>query len=254
MDMYPTVLHPIELAAFMQYAMNKIRSPLHLIICSNQEEFLAQLFASIHHEKEVKRQEAEDAGFEPHSVERLASRPHELLVPTLHILANSSDVKVTFCATLNKLQAYLSVHHLSQHDLAKDDSNTARPTIALVNVIALHRNTSSFSAQGLSRTFATAVEAAARTKAKLLIVECPNRAPASANAAGRDSDEAMHEIGDDELSARRVGAYEDPWEEQVAILNVTTKSFGAGESGWVGRTVKIRRVVERWFVFGRPKP
>ena len=32
-------------------------------------------------------------------------------------------------------------------------------------------------------------------------------------------------------------------------MNVTTKSFGAGGPGWVGRTVTVRRVAERWFVF-----
>jgi hypothetical protein len=59
------------------------------------------------------------------------------------------------------------------------------------------------------------------------------------------SDDLIH--GDTSENAQRQSG--DPWEEQVSILNVTTKSFGAGERGWVGRTVKIRTVAERWFVF-----
>jgi len=39
---------------------------------------------------------------------------------------------------------------------------------------------------------------------------------------------------------------EDPLEEQVAILNVTTRSFGAGERGWAGRTVKLRSLYLGW--------
>ena len=41
----------------------------------------------------------------------------------------------------------------------------------------------------------------------------------------------------------------NPWDEEVSILNVTTKSFGVGERGWVGRTVKLRTVAARWCMF-----
>lgn len=40
-----------------------------------------------------------------------------------------------------------------------------------------------------------------------------------------------------------------PWDEQLSILNVTTKTFGVGDRGWVGRTVSIRQVAERWCEF-----
>jgi hypothetical protein len=231
---------------------------VHLIICSGEGEFLKQLLASVHHEKDNARMEAEAAGLEPHIVERLASRFHDLLIPTLHQLASSSNVNVTFCATLPQLQAYLSAYHLKGHSLAHSNCNTeGKPpaTMVLVNPIAIHRDTASFSAQGLSRTFAGAIEAASRTKAQLLIVECPSRAPPTAeHVTDGGDDEAMHEAGEYQLEAGEPEIdQQDPWEEQVAILNVTTKSFGAGESGWLGRTVKIRGVVERWCVFERPR-
>ena len=57
----------------------------------------------------------------------------------------------------------------------------------------------------------------------------------------------MEEEGVDDAAARQLASR--PWEEEVSILNVTTKSFGAGERGWVGRTVTVRAVVGRWCVF-----
>ena len=43
------------------------------------------------------------------------------------------------------------------------------------------------------------------------------------------------------------------WDDEVSILNVTTKSFAAGERGWVGRTVKVRAVAGRWCIFEEVK-
>jgi hypothetical protein len=256
-DIRPTVLHPIELADFIQHSLKRMTRSTHLIICSSQDDFLQQLLSSIHREKDTARVEAEAAGFEPASVDRLVSRPHELLIPTLHQLASSSNVQVTFCSTLSQLQAYLSTYHLRDKYQAHSDSTAEHnrsPTLALVNLIALHKNMASFSAQGLGRTFASAIEAAVRSKAKLLIVECPNRAQTSLGFAGEGSDDVVHEAREDRFERVPHGNdQQDPWEEEVAILNVTTKNFGAGERGWVGRTVKIRRVVERWCVFERSR-
>jgi hypothetical protein len=245
----PTILHPIELATVMQHVLHRIAPPVHLISCSSQEEFLRQLLASIKHENELVVREAEEAGLPPKKIQGLARRKHDLLIPTLRQLANAESVKVTFCETVTQLLAYLSVYQLPNE---VSDEQETRPTIALLNPVSLHRNGSSFSAQGLSRTFASAVEAAARVNARLLVAECSLRAaPFSDVLAEPRSDDLMYESAfenEQGVSSTRG----DPWEEQVSILNITTKSFGAGERGWVGRTVKIRSVAERWFVFKRP--
>ncbi|CAD0088995.1 unnamed protein product [Aureobasidium vineae] len=39
------------------------------------------------------------------------------------------------------------------------------------------------------------------------------------------------------------------WDQDVSMLNITTKTFGTGERGWVGRTVRIRQVANRWCEF-----
>lgn len=115
----------------------------------------------------------------------------------------------------------------------------------LLNPIGLHRKTTDFSGQGLSKTFAAAVEAAHRSGRHLIIAECLE----GKEAAIPQEDIEQYEDGQ-EAEGRISNS--DPWEEEVSILNVTTKSFGAGERGWVGRTVKIRRVAERWCHFEKP--
>jgi hypothetical protein len=251
----PTVLHPIELASFIQRLLEHHAPPTNLIICSTEDAFLWQLNASTEYEIEQERQEAANEGLEPERVQRIASRSHPLAIATIHQISTSRTITVTFCSTLPQLQAYLAVHGVQKTaHLGRDDTGIQRtglPTLALLNPLQLHRGTSSFSAQGLSRTFASSVEAAVRAGQKLLIVECPSRVPETVVETTEhedfgDDDQGMLDagVGHDESGETR-----DPWEQQVAILNVTTKSFGAGERGWVGRTVKIRRVVERWCVF-----
>jgi hypothetical protein len=244
----PTVLQPSELAAFIQYLLARHAPPTHLIICSSQEVFLAQLQASIAHTKDLERAEAEERGQSSDKVSRSVSRAHDLLIPTIHQLSTSRTIAVTFCATLAQLQAYLGIYGVKKttEPVHKrlETLGECVPTLALVNPLAIHKETSSFSAQGLSRTFASAVEAATRSEQKLIIVECPSRVPRAPTDA--DEDDEIVPVGGG-LAHLNDGV--EPWDQQVPILNVTTKSFGAGERGWVGRTVLARRIVERWCVF-----
>jgi hypothetical protein len=244
----PTVLHPIELASYIQYLLANHASPTTLVVCASQEAFLTQLQGSIAHAKDLERAEAEDAEVPPEKLSMIAARAHELLIPTIYQLSSARTIKVTFCATLAQLQAYLGVYGTKETTDApvfqEDNVSNAVPTLALLNPLAIHKETSSFSAQGLSRTFASAVEAAIRLKQKLVIIECPSRVTGTPANADEDED-SVHDGGG--LSRLNDGV--DPWDQQVPVLNVTTKSFGAGERGWVGRTVLARRIVGRWCVF-----
>jgi hypothetical protein len=53
----------------------------------------------------------------------------------------------------------------------------------------------------------------------------------------------------EELSAET--QTQDPWEQEVSILNVSARRFGSGsgERAWAGRTVKVKRIAARWFRF-----
>lgn len=104
------------------------------------------------------------------------------------------------------------------------------PILGLFNSITLHRPTLEFSAQGISRTMAVAVEAAARAKVKLVIAEVGDE-----NHQTRpDVDGPPHTL---------------IWEEQVPFLSTTLRTMGAGDEGFMGRTVALRRVVGQWCIF-----
>jgi hypothetical protein len=132
------------------------------------------------------------------------------------------------------------------------------PTLALLFMLRLHSDTASNSAQGLSRTFASAVEASVRSKQRLIIVEpiaeptplldIPMRDELQSDNADADSPEGL-----DYTESQGAGLPEqsDPWDQPVPLLNVTSSRFGAGARGWVGRTVPVRSIAGRWCVFDR---
>ena len=133
------------------------------------------------------------------------------------------------------------------------------PVLVLLNPLALLAPTPAFSAQGLGRLVAAGVEAAGRAGARLLVVECvgagAGRGRRGVMGEGVDVDMELgldEETGDGEgVEGRLDRREEDPWEQGIPILNVSARRFGSrsGERGWAGRTVKARRVVERWCRF-----
>ena len=136
------------------------------------------------------------------------------------------------------MRAYLKTYsqRVSQQYPVITDSTAGTRILAIVDLVQLHRTTSAFSAQGLNRTLAGAVEAASLSCSKLIIAECYTPL------------EAVLTPEMDETSAERRQP-SSAWDEEVSILNVTTKSFGMGERGWVGRTVNLRTVAARWCIF-----
>ncbi|KAH7063391.1 hypothetical protein B0J12DRAFT_561886 [Macrophomina phaseolina] len=206
----PTVLHPVSLPDFVRYLVDHHATPTNLVVCSSRADFEKHLLYCL------ETFPAPQTGVD------------QLLVPTLDNLFTTSTIRLTFCASLETLRAHLSSLTAKSPDrptappsvTSTPFSRTdAHPILALLSPIALHRETTSFSAQGLSRTLAIAVEAAAYRKQKLIFAESDT----------------------------------DPWAEKLSILNVTTKSFGIGDKGWAGRTVTARSVAERWCRFERPR-
>lgn len=217
------------LADFIQRLITTHAPGSTLVICASQEDFLQHLHASIqsqlamHHASQDATDDSSDA-------------PHPLLVQTLGILAMSRTLRVAFCPTLPSFRAYLS-QYCTEGSPASDQS------LVLVGVLTLHKDTASWSAQGLSRTIAIAVDAAHRNDQQLLIFEPPLPRPDEAAPDTADHAEEEMNVDNDSSSLPSI------WEQQVSILNVTTRSFGAAERGWVGRTIKVRQVAERWCRF-----
>lgn len=79
------------------------------------------------------------------------------------------------------------------------------------------------------------------------MAECP---PSSPSSPQRPEEFGFQMDPDaEDTSAAPGDVATNSWDEEVSMLNVTTKSFGAGERGWVGRTVAVRTVAGRWCAF-----
>ena len=119
--------------------------------------------------------------------------------------------------------------------------------LAVLNPLALHSSTSEFSAQGLSRTFAAAVEAAERAGVQLVVEETEPE-------DGDEGDEGIHGVeGEDDLhrgdeEREGAGPKKDPWRQQVPFLNGSVR-IGGGERLWAGRMIEVQKVVGKWCRF-----
>jgi len=243
----PLVLDGISLLDFVQGILNRQEGPSTLVFCGTREVFINQLLSV----RKDARESRPDANEQPpptvqpeHTAATAAKHPWS--IPTLRLLATSRSLKLAFCPDITHLRAYLATYQStlfarSAQQSSLDATKPTRRVLAILNPVQVHRETSAFSAQGLNRTFAVAVEAAHASESHLIIAECPPYED------GRAETDELAPTSGDQVQPNMIPS--SVWDEEVSILNVTTKSFGAGERGWVGRTVKLRTIAERWFHF-----
>ncbi|OSS44041.1 hypothetical protein B5807_11297 [Epicoccum nigrum] len=226
-----TVLWPLALPALLDHVLStQSASPTTLVICADQSTFVQDLAHSLGQHQ---------------GTEQGDSLKH-LLVPTLHNLATTRHVKLAFCASVQALLAYLTAY--DRPGYVHFEESEGRERLVIVNPLALHKPTSSFSVQGLSRSFAAAVEAAQRTGAALHLVECESEQQNQHVHVHVEDDTLMLESDHGGGSAAEP---QDPWDQDVPILNVSARRFGSGvgERAWAGRTVTAKRIAARWFRF-----
>ncbi|KAL4931592.1 uncharacterized protein BDV17DRAFT_240130 [Aspergillus undulatus] len=191
---------------FLQYILDGDQQFTILIICASRESFLEQLVANMQY------QTTESVGH------------HQLLTKTLGLLSKSRNVRTVFCPTLEHLRAYLTTAVDGRVPVSQKNGRLTA-LLAILNPLGLHLSTREFSAQGLSRTLANAVEVSTRTNTSIVLCEC------------RDAQDPTNvELG------------EALWYVDVPLLS---NSLRAGPEGnyWTGRAVPVRRVVQRWFQF-----
>jgi len=240
----PIVLDGISLPGLVQYILDNHESPSLMVVCGTKIAFLEQLETAC--SNVVDREP--DPGTSPQTEGDSAHRWNDptmsyarplLEASTLGLLSKSRNVKLIFCPDITHLRALLARQALT---LQEPKSLTeGKRMLAILNPLQLHRNTSEFSVQGVNRTLSVAVEAANHTTSQLVLAECT----AETSTANMVAD-ASYEVGEQPtLPAVQASI----WDEEVSMLNVSTKSFGAGERGWVGRTVKLRTIAERWCIF-----
>jgi hypothetical protein len=225
----PTVLYPLTLPGLLHYVVTTQSDtcPTLLIICSSRDIFIEDLASSLQNHGD-------------HDTDGL----EQLVAPTLHNLLTTRHVKLAFCASVQALLAYLTAYGRSGTNLLGEAEE--KESIVLVNPLALHAPTSSFSAQGLSRCFAAAAEVTLKPGVTLHIAECEGKRE---RPEEHDDEDTEMENDHEELSAET--QTQDPWEQEVSILNVSARRFGSGsgERAWAGRTVKVKRIAARWFRF-----
>ncbi|KAF2764970.1 hypothetical protein EJ03DRAFT_369999 [Teratosphaeria nubilosa] len=223
------VLDGIALTGLVQRVLDEHEQPSTIIVCGTKEDFLEQLRTDI------------DAGVLPQF------KTSSWNLPTLRQLFTPRTVKLAFCLDITHLRAYLATYAMRQQasdDAAGAQTHSGKRILAILNLIQIHRLTSAYSAQGFNRSFATAVEAAHHSGSQLLIAEST---PGSSNDA--DIDQTLESYGPSDENEVEAPALASVWDAEVSILNVTTKSFGVGERGWVGRTVELRTIAQRWCKF-----
>lgn len=233
----PTVLTSTTIADFVQHVLNSHASKSTLVICSTKNTFIETLIESVVKEPP------------PQNPVATTSVQGDLLQqPTLRMLAALQTTRLSFCPDISQLRAYLATYTTEQAPPSTSAANpppATLPLLAILNPIDLHRPTSAFSAQGLNRIFSLALEAACRSGCRLVIAECPSSLRTQDHKIQLGLETECPTQADEEDATPT----HCPWDEEVSILNVTTKSFDAGGRGWVGRTVTLRRIVERWCVF-----
>lgn len=226
----PVVLDVQSACDFVHHVLDYHAVPSTLVVCSTKTAFLEAL-------------QAEPAAMEE---EHFAVNTRKLWqTPTLRLLSTSRTLKVVFCPELTHLRAYIATYStaVSKRTTERDDAlrlSSARPILALLDPIQLHRTTSAFSAQGMNRTFAMAVEAAHHTNSQLILAEIAPQEPTP-------------DVGL-ELQIGMAAENRQPsslWDEHVPILNASTKRLGELSTG---RTVKIKTVAERWCTFDSTVP
>lgn len=193
-------------------------APTTLVICATRETFLQDLQTDLHRDS-------------PESL-------HPLLVPTIHLLATTRTIRLAFTPTLGHLRAYLATYQLTIETLEKSSRLqglvSLSPMLFIFGLIALHSSSTEFSAQGLSRSVAMAIEAAYNARAKLVLAELRKKGENGIMDTGDQIAESKTEY--------------DPWRQQVSLLNCSVR-FGDDSRPWSGRTIEVRTIVGRWCKF-----
>lgn len=151
---------------------------------------------------------------------------------------------MVFIPTVSHLRAYLSVFNPVDTKIPPppppQDSvpgNIKRPLLLVYGFLGLHRDTSEWSAQGISATAAGLIEAAKRTGFWAVVVDSPMI------AAGEDEEERLAE------GTGSVVAGLAMLEEEVPLLSgsVARAVGDFDEAAWTGRKVTVDRILGRWF-------
>ncbi|PTD05741.1 hypothetical protein FCULG_00000640 [Fusarium culmorum] len=219
MTSQPVVLAPATPSELLAYITSYHRYPTTLIIGSSKAEFHTALVEDVTHHLTLQDQQLQQDDPENSATEQ----SHVLLKATLYQIAISRHIRILFAPTVTHLRAYLSVFTPKNSLIPAPPNYTpdsSTPLLLIYGLLALHRDASEWSAQGIGNSAVLLVDAASRNRFKAAVVE-----------------------------PKGVGGHEDPEQlqgETIPLLNGTAKR---DDGTWTGRTVSIKQVLNRWFKF-----
>lgn len=212
----------------IDYILKAPITPTTLVICASRESFLQHLQADVQSAPSVSSPSDENNDVNP---------LHRLLIPTIHLLASTRSIRLAFTPSLPHLRAYLATFQftpeIDSHPASQLNRSSCSSVLVILGLVALHHSTSEYSAQGLSRSIAIAVEAANSTRMRLILAELR-----------KESGDENSIVNNESV----IGTHYDPWKEQIPLLSGST-GFGSEERVWAGRTISIGRVIGRWCRF-----
>ncbi|KAH7035730.1 uncharacterized protein B0I36DRAFT_96198 [Microdochium trichocladiopsis] len=319
-----TLLSPALPSELLAHILKYHTDPTTLIICSTRTDFVASLLGEVLHSELTSS--TNQPGSPSSRADLVRSRYPHLVTSPLHQLVTSRHIRTLYIPTVTHLRSYLSVAGVSssaspnllqpghpssvfsssskvpagpprREHSGEDDGAAARTTTAslrpsgtviLYGFLDLHRDTSEWSAQGLSHSCSTLVEYAHQLSLHSVLLVEPARNGGSGGGGGaagiptsRGGEHEGFGHGDDsgaegdadnadsvggaapiaqrtsEHSVRRGRlSLEELLTEDVPLLTgggSTLRKLGidGDEPGWAGRTVEVGRVLKRWLRFQR---
>ncbi|KAF5229525.1 hypothetical protein FANTH_14161 [Fusarium anthophilum] len=215
----PIVVSPQTPSELLSYIISYHRYPSTIIVGSSKEEFQSSLIEEITHHLTL--QEEQQQPQDPGNPETPSS--HHLLKAPLYQIAISRHIRFIFAPTVTHLRAFLSVFTPKDSPIPAPPNYTptSRPPLLLVyGLLALHRDASEWSAQGIGNSAALLVDAASRNEFRAAIIE----------PKGIGGHDTLDHLGG----------------EMIPLLNGTSRR---DDGSWSGRTVSARQVLSRWFEF-----
>ncbi|KAK0391372.1 hypothetical protein NLU13_0873 [Sarocladium strictum] len=221
----PVILPPASPSELLTYVISHCRHPTTVIVCTSRQDFVAALTKNA-----LPPIDPAAAGDDvPQAGATQPPFKNPLLQQTLLQIAVSRHIRIVFLSSVAHFRAWTAVFSPSDSKLPHPPAPQSpdSPVVLVYGLVGLHRDTSEWSAQGISASAVSIVDAAARHGFRAALVEA------------REDETECQQVDVEE----RAPLFEY---EKLPLL----KGIGMREDGsWAGRTVELRTVLGRWFVF-----
>jgi len=201
----PLAFAPALPSELLLYLLSDNSWNTSVIICQSRQKFLSAVVKSI---EEVDEDEERQ------------QRKTTLTIPTLLQVTQSRNIKFIYVSNVVELRGILAAFRGEEKPLSNSKEDKKEELLVVYGLVELHRNTSSWSASGLTGCLSILVETGRRLSMRVLLTE--ERNPRERQA-------------------------EDTWIETVPLLSQRSNADSLAENSTP--TTTLRNVLGRWFRF-----